>query len=214
MTGDFSGTVDFDPANTHPGNTDILTAGGDRDIFVARYAPDGSLAWVSQMTGAGAGVIGVGRSLARDGSGNIALDGYVGGQIAFGSSFLTSAGRRDGFAAKLDPNGNVLWATRWSDADNNYPWGVAVDAAGNVLTAEYNSNNAAFVRKFSPTGALVWADQIGPGTGEALGFGVATDSAGNAYVCGSFAGIVDFGPGPHTHSINGGSAAENGYVLS
>ena len=212
MTGYFSGNVDFDPANVHAGNTDILTSGGDRDIFVTKYDPKGALVWASQMTGAGTGAIGIGRSIALDGAGNVYLDGYFGGQIAFGTNTLTSTGSRDGFAAKLDAGGNVKWATRWSNGVNDYPQGVAVDGGGNVFAAEYSGTFAA-VRKLSPTGAQLWVDQIGPGTGSALAFGVATDATGNAYVCGSFTGNVDFNPGSATYTVNGGAASENGYVL-
>lgn len=45
MVGYFAGTVDFDPAGVLPGNADVLTAQGKSDGFVAKYAPNGRLAW-------------------------------------------------------------------------------------------------------------------------------------------------------------------------
>jgi hypothetical protein len=212
MTGYFSGNVDFDPANVHAGNKDILTSGGDRDIFVAKYDSTGALVWASQMTGAGAGTVGVGRSLALDAAENVYLDGYFGGQIAFGPTALTSVGSRDGFAAKLDASGHVQWATRWSNGVNDYPQSVAVDASGNVFAAEYTQTFAS-VRKFSSVGTQLWVDQFGSTTGNTLAFGVAADASGNAYVCGSFTGAVDFDPGSATYSVNGGAASQNGFVL-
>ncbi len=40
QTGYFSGTVDFDPGRTHPGDADVLTARGELDAFVVKYAPE------------------------------------------------------------------------------------------------------------------------------------------------------------------------------
>jgi hypothetical protein len=223
MTGYFSGNVDFDPTRVHTGNSDILTSGGDVDIFVAKYDSTGSLVWASQMTGE-AGASGIGRSVVLDATGNVYIDGYFGGLINFGGRTLTSITSRDGFAAKLDANGNVSWATNWSDASKNYPWSrsLAVDGAGNVFTTEYafnvladgsNGPSFAVVRKFGPTGTSAWVDQIGPGTGSAFGNGVETDTAGNVYVCGNFSGIVDFNPGSGTNNVNGGACSANGFVL-
>lgn len=210
MTGIFSGTVDFDPATAHTGNTDILTSGGASDIFVAKYDPIGALVWARQMTGA-AGAFGAGKNLALDGSGNIYLGGYFGGQIAFGSTNLVSVTTRDGFVTKLDSNGNALWTTSWTDATKTYVQAVAVDPAGNVLAVE-EAGTLGIIRKFGPTGAPLWIDQIACGTG-AGATSVATDLAGSAYVCGSFTGNVDFNPGSATYTVSGGAATENGYVL-
>lgn len=223
MTGTFAGTVDFDPAQGHAGNTDILTSGGDRDIFVAKYDSNGSLVWASQMVG-GAGAFGIGRSVVLDSTGNVYIDGYFGGFVNFGAKALTSTTTRDGFAAKLDANGNVSWATNWSDASKSYPWSrsLAVDGAGNVFTTEYafnvladgsNSPSFAVVHKFGANGTSAWVDKIGPGTGSAFGYGVETDTAGNVYVCGNFSGIVDFNPGSATNNVNGGASSANGFVL-
>lgn len=54
------------------------------------------------------------------------------------------------------------------------PYGVAVDAAGNMYIS-----NASAVRKVSPSGIITTIDGVS-------GFGVATDLAGNLYVAGGF----------------------------
>jgi Beta-propeller repeat len=210
MTGQFSGSVDFDPANVHTGNADILTAGGAEDIYVAKYDPTGALVWARQMPGV-AGTFGVGKNLTLDATGNIYLGGYFGGQVAFGSTNLVSVTTRDGFVTKLDSNGNAQWVTSWTDATKTYVQAVAVDSAGNVLAVE-EADTRGIIRKFDATGAPLWMDQIACGTA-AGATSVAADSAGNAYVCGSFTGNVDFNPGSGTYTVSGGAAFENGYVL-
>ncbi len=47
---------------------------------------------------------------------------------------------------------------------------------------------------------LVWAKRAG-GSGSDVGFGIATDAAGNSYVTGSFNGSVVFGPGEANETI-------------
>ena len=52
MAGVFRGTVDFDPTSVvHPGDTDILTARGGADGYIAKYGPDNSLLWARRMGG-------------------------------------------------------------------------------------------------------------------------------------------------------------------
>ena len=51
ISGGFAGTVDFDPLATHADNSDVLTARGISDAFIAKYAPDDSLLWALRMGG-------------------------------------------------------------------------------------------------------------------------------------------------------------------
>ncbi len=65
------------------------------------------------------------------------------------------------------------------------PWGIAVDAAGNVYVAGYGSDN---VFQITPGGVITEIiDSTGDGTGDGLvgPKGIAVDAAGNVYVAGS-----------------------------
>ena len=93
MTGYFSGTVDFDQAATHSGDSDILTSRGPQDIFVVKYAPDDSLAWVQRMGGnsastlsPGGTAIDTGRKITVDGGGHVCAVGSFAGSADFGST--------------------------------------------------------------------------------------------------------------------------------
>lgn len=218
--GAFSGTVDFAPDAVHAGDVDILAAGGASDAFFAKYADDGSLLWARSVQGS-AGSTSVVRSVAVDGAGNSYLAGDFSGTIAIGAFTLASGGDRDGFAAKVDANGNVVWAARWGAADKEYAYGVAVDAAGNLLaagtTSKYSGSSLVTtnmqIRKFSPSGVAQWSKQIGKASGGSeIANAVATDAAGNVFVTGSFKGKVDFDPSSTIKNVTG-DASGSTYVL-
>jgi DNA-binding beta-propeller fold protein YncE len=61
----------------------------------------------------------------------------------------------------------------------NQPWGIAVDAAGNVYSSSYSSNR---VTKFSSTGTTLWIRSTSPTAGSGEGpRGIVVDSDGNVY---------------------------------
>jgi hypothetical protein len=229
VTGHFYGTTDFDPAVVHADDSDILTPKGTSDIFVAKYAPDNTLVWARRM---GSDHVDSFPSsptmfqfdwcggLTVDRSGNAYVTGKFPGDADFGPFTLQAAGYTDSFVTKLGPDGTFLWAKNWSGANLTSGTGIAVDAAGNVLSVGdistvYSNgsfiNNGFEIHKYSPTGAAVWTKQIA-GSGEASG--VATDPAGNVYVCGTFKRTVDFNPDPRkTNYATGAADSPNGYVL-
>jgi hypothetical protein len=106
----------------------------------------------------------------------------------------TNAGLTDAFVAKLNPKGSALvYSTYLGGSGNDWGSGIAVDSAGNAyLTGTTASSNfptvnplqttgSGFLSKINATGsALVYSTYISGG-----GFGIAVDSAGNAYITGS-----------------------------
>lgn len=230
MTGNFSGTVDFDPANNHAGDTDILTANGSLDIYVAKYAPDSSLVWVVRMGGNAASPgSDIGQSVDIDGNGNIIVTGSFRGTADFGSINLTSIGTgKDGFVAKLNPTGTVVWANCWgsSNADaysGESGMGVETDAAGNVYVmgnrffngGVLNGGGADYgcdIRKYSSSGTAQWAKYINTRM-NAGSVDLAADAAGNVFVSGAFYGTVDFDPNQGKKEISAGSGSYSGFVL-
>jgi len=110
VTGDFSGSLDFDPGT---GLTSLASLGqaGATDVFVARYLQTGEFVWVTRF--GEATTVGdrsnSGTALARDPAGNVVVAGRFFGAPDFdpGSSALTliSLGEADGFLVKLTAGG-------------------------------------------------------------------------------------------------------------
>lgn len=233
VTGLLYGSMDLDPLVDRPDGSDILTPPGSQSAYIAKYAPDNTLIWARQVGSSYRRTTNPndpfeqGRSLAVDTAGNVYVSGDFVGQAHFGSITLNGTGSTDVFVTKLDPNGNFLWANRWGgSATREFGKAIAVDGSGNVISTGFSANltsngawyaNGFEIRKYSPTGAAVWAkryDNLG-----GIADGVDTDVAGNVYVCGSFNGTLDFNPDTRkTYYVTGaggysGGQAFNGFVL-
>ena len=192
------------------GDTTLISTGG-KDIFLAKYSPDGELLWVRQ---AGADVVGgseYSRSLTLDPFGNIVIAGHFEYDIHFEDITISNKGGVDFFFAKYDTDGNILWAKSGGGPgklDNAYD--VTTDAKGNILVTGHFTNTAyfddvekqsngksdAFIAKYDEDGALIWVRTFG-GNGNQkkldLGQSVVNDINGNVVVTGYFSGTVKFG---------------------
>ncbi len=221
LTGHFYGSVDFDPTHTHAGDVDILTSVGEKDAYVAKYAPDGSLIWAVRMGGTATGPGGdEGRAIDVDAAGNVYVTGQFRGTGDYGPFTLTAAGNgKDGWVAKLDAAGTVLWANRWGQAqsgsyEGEIPQGLDTDAAGNVyVISSLNGPQYGYdILKYSTTGAQQWAKFVASNS-SLLSCDLAADAAGNVFVSGAFSGTVDFDPNQAQKLASAGPGSYSGFVL-
>jgi hypothetical protein len=102
VTGGFPGSATFGPGEA--GQT-VLTSQGGYDVFVARYNPDGTLAWARRYGGA-SDEYSRGIQVLDDGA--ILLAGGFNGTFTLGAGepneiVLTSAGGYDIFMARFNP---------------------------------------------------------------------------------------------------------------
>jgi hypothetical protein len=76
------------------------------------------------------------RSMAVDMAGNVVLGGAYSGAIDFGNGPLPAAGQLSSmaFVARLDRGGTAIWSKGFGSGPSAIAYGVAVDAAGDVLT--------------------------------------------------------------------------------
>lgn len=200
MSGPLSKTVDFDPSGSRPGDTDILTSvGGDSDIYVAKYAPDDSLVWVTRMGGMDREI---GAAIAVDGGGNVFVTGPFKGSANFGSTTLTSVDNLDdGYIAKLDPAGSVVWAKRWGQVGMDVPRGMDSDAAGNVYVVGYRTGGAGVsggidIMKWEGDGDTSWTVALNTGTASVF-CDLEVDTGGNVFVTSNASSSTDFDPAPN-----------------
>lgn len=118
-------------------------------------------------------------AIAKDGSGNTYLCGDFEGTKTFGSYTLTGVGFADGFLAKFNSIGFLLWVVQFSGTTGSSTveaGGIATDAQGNVYFCgnfgytvvvggntytNTGGNNDGIIAKFSPTGTFIHARQVG-----------------------------------------------------
>ncbi|MCK4695233.1 MAG: SBBP repeat-containing protein, partial [Candidatus Cloacimonetes bacterium] len=122
-----------------------LNCSGDNDIFVAKMDADGNWLWATQ---AGGTFYDEGNSITIDATGNCYVTGSFGDIAFFGSYFLTSSGDWDIFVAKMDVNGNWLWATQAGGTDHDFGYGITIDDSGNSYVTGYFENIAFFSSYF------------------------------------------------------------------
>ena len=197
ITGYFEGSATF--------GTTTLTSSGyyNIDIFVAKIDQNGNWLWANQAGGTDTDC---GYGIAVDANGNSYIIGVFAENATFGTTTLTSSGYEDIFVAKLDINGNWLWAKQAGGTSDDYGYGIAVDANGNSYVTGYFYGSAIFgtttltssgdkdifVAKLDSNGNWLWVKQAG-GTIYDYGYEIAVDANGNSYVTGYFWSSATFG---------------------
>jgi hypothetical protein len=196
VTGSFGSSATF-------GTTTLTISGDYYDIFVAKLDSNGNWLWAKQAGGTGEHYS---YGIAVDANGNSYVTGYFWSSATFGTTTLTSIGLNDTFVAKLDSNGNWLWAKQAGGTNYDYGYSIAVDSTGNsyvtggfeesatfgTTTLTNSGNIDIFVTKLDSNGSWLWAKQAG-GTGWFTGHSIVVDANGNSYVTGVFSGSATFG---------------------
>jgi Beta-propeller repeat len=177
------------------------TLGGSSDGFIARLAPDGSLA---SSTFLGANGADRAYALALDAAGNA----YVTGRTT-GSNFPTTPGAFDqtpngdfdAFVTKFSPSAAILYSSLLGGPGFDDGLAMTVDRAGSVFVTgkasdgypvtpgafdtTQNGDYDMFVTKLDPSGsALTYSTYVG-GDSWDEGLGIAVDGDGNAYFTGN-----------------------------
>ncbi len=196
VCGLFSGTM------TVEGTT--VTSAGNFDVFLAKYAADGSLVWLKSAGGTGSDQA---NGLKVDGAGNVVLVGQFQNTASFDGHAVTSAGLGNAFIARYDAAGNNLWVRSGGsttafaadparavavDGANNYY--VAGDYSGvatfDGLSVSSTGQRDIFVAKYNASGAIQWLHHAG-GPRSEEGHSIGVDAAGNSWV----SGFLGSGPG-------------------
>ncbi|HYJ04970.1 MAG TPA: SBBP repeat-containing protein, partial [Chthoniobacterales bacterium] len=153
------------------GNPFSAFSGGIYDAFVAKLDSNGTLLWNTFL---GEGPDDRGQAIALDGVGNIYLAGFS--RASWGTPMRThSGGPYDGFAAKLDPSGALIWNTFLGSGGTDHADAVAVDVNGNAHVLgmsnatwgspvrAYSGGHSVFLAKLDSSGAITWNTFLGGG---------------------------------------------------
>jgi len=229
-TGIFRGlNCDYDPG----AGTAYLNTYGDSDGFILKLNSSGDFIWVKQFT-SGAYDYSIGNSIAADATGNVYITGAFHGATDYdpgaGNTTIRSGGYSDGFLAKLNSNGQLVWAKQLGGCQiEDYGTSVAVDAQGNVYstgifqyiadfnpgTGVYNLQSSGaidgFMSKLNTNGDFVWAMHLG-GAGNDYGWAVTLDAADNIYTAGHFDATSNFNWGGTTQNLVSNGLAD-GFIL-
>lgn len=189
-----------------------LAPTGGADAFLVKYNTNGVVQFATRIASGNADSA---RAITSDPFGNTYVTGtYIGTRLSiFGQSLslfstLANIGNTDVFVVKYNTNGQPQWAARLGSTGADIGYQVAYDPNGNVfvtgstsgtLTA-YSANDApfagtipnaggsdVFVIKYNGSGEVQWTARVAS-TGGDIGYGIATDSSGNAYVTGAAGG--------------------------
>lgn len=202
----------------------VLQSQGERNVFVSSLDSSGGFIWANSATADSSGAYNEAHGIAVDSQGNTYISGYFTGTAQFGSISLLGSGGTEIFVAKLDHNGNWLWAKRAGGSSNDYSYGIAVDQQDNLyITGKYSGtadfgqesfnvdvyNSKIFVAKLSPDGEWLWARSAG-GTGTNTGFAITVDVNNGILLTGNYQGATaDFG----STSVEGSSLEPYGFVV-
>ncbi|MGZ4044493.1 MAG: T9SS type A sorting domain-containing protein [Bacteroidia bacterium] len=227
LTGYFKSSADFDPGIA----THSLTALGNGDAFLCKLDSNGTFKWAQSYGDVDYydpnTVEDCGLKVGVDANDNIYLAGTFESTADFDASSATytlqpSTSRADIFILKVTPAGNFVWVRQLAGPDVELVNALKVSNAGEVymtglfessvdvdpgifamtLTATTlpNSWYDAFLLKLDVNGNYSWAKQL---TGEKTktANGLYVTSAGDILLTGTFYDIVDFDPGPATHTL-------------
>lgn len=156
--------------------TGEISSGGNADMGIVKYNPEGVLQWVAQYNTPDNGNDNV-SAIGLDADGNVIVTG--GTYINLSHSTIT---------LKYDANGNLIWMRRYL-SDGNSGYGLAVDPERNIYVTGYTGwgYSHCLTLKYSPQGDLLWATVFDDHNNCSRGGHVTLDGDGNVLVAGACA---------------------------
>jgi hypothetical protein len=122
---------------TRFGGGGLIPSKGVEDMFVAKYDSQGNFLWMRHAGGPGRDE---GKSLVCDASGNVYVCGMYSNGAVFGTTTYTTASTSfgnfyDGYIAKYDPNGTLVWVKNIVGDYDDLVWSITKDNAGKLYVS-------------------------------------------------------------------------------
>jgi hypothetical protein len=171
--------------------------------FLVKFNGSGNALWAYSAK-CSAGGLTYANGVTTDIAGNVFITGrFDGAKIIFGNDtlFNINSSGSDLYLAKLDSNGNILWAKNAGGNNDVYGFDVATDLYGNTCVTGFfggpyisfgsdtlfniNTSSEVYIAKYDPNGNFLWA-RSARGSGQDRGESVIMDSDGNSYLAGNF----------------------------
>ena len=200
VSGMFEGQIDLDPSAA----TNILTASGFDDGFLAGFSKSGTYVFGEQLAGESLLASGV----AADATGNAYVCGEFNETANFDGSILTSAGNQDMFFVSYSPVGALRFAHRFGGGSTDRAIDVATDNSGSIyLTGSVGPGtdfdpgagvvnsptlSSYFMARYTSAGALNYAVVSPSGFPRVRAIAARN---GKVFTTGSFSRFADLAPG-------------------
>jgi hypothetical protein len=224
ITGSFRDTCTFGRGEVNE-TVLVSSTGGIEDIFVARYNPDGTLAWAKS---AGGSHIDRGYGITAYYDLTVVV-GHFCGEATFGlneinQTLLTAAGGEydaDIFIAQYDPYGSLNWVRKAGSMEFDTGQDISILYYGSSFSSTFVTggfrgsatfgagepnetvltsagDRDIFVAEYNAIGNLLWAKRAGSSRDVAMGdygYGITTLANDSAVVVGDFMDVATFGEG-------------------
>jgi len=154
-------------------------SGGFEEMFLFKYNSSGTLQWQRKLSLSGQQAFH--SDVVLDSSGNV---------YAAGETDLNTLNDTHLTLVKYNSSGTLQWQKRLAaSSPNEVGLGVDVDSSGNLYVCGTTEQGGGGSRdlllvKYNSSGAVQWKRALGASEAD-IGEGVAVDSSGNVYVCGT-----------------------------
>ncbi len=227
LTGGYLGPTIFGAGEANETTLDTPSS-ANSDIFVARYYPDGTLAWAKRAGGTSQGYFTQWpweiTTLSDD---STVLCGLIYGSVIFGEgepneTILVADGeayKSDSFIARYNHDGTLAWAKRAGGTDDDISTaicsisddstiiiagfkGTATFGKGepNETTLVSNGESDFCLARYNPDGTLAWVEVDG-GSGGMGSANITTMADDTVTIAGRFSGTTTFGEGDPNQTI-------------
>jgi len=136
LSGTFQQTTDLDLS---PNDTLNVTAIGIDNAYVLKLRPNGDFVWAKPLVGTG-NLYPI--DIKTDYDNNIYLTGLSTGTMNYGGANglynVTSTGKSDATAIKLDTEGNLIWAQTFGSSNYDRSLGIDIDNNSNVFLTGFH----------------------------------------------------------------------------